>query len=166
MRKVFTAAAFALFGLMVSRADAMPFPALNDGLSGVTPVAFGCGPGWNSWTLRRVPSDGRLWLCRAACLWLRLPPICPCLRLARLRLSSIRARLRLSSLLSLLAARARSVARGYPKVFSRRRCRTPCAGQRHERRNVEGAQCLDWPPAPCFRTNEKGGLGGGRPGQR
>lgn len=46
MRKVFTAAAFALFGLMVSRADAMPFPALNDGLSGVTPVAFGCGPGW------------------------------------------------------------------------------------------------------------------------
>ena len=45
MRKVFTAAAFALFGLMVSRADAMPFPALNDGLSGVTPVAFGCGPG-------------------------------------------------------------------------------------------------------------------------
>ena len=46
MRKVFTAAAFALFGLMVSRADAMPFPALNDGLSGVAPVAFGCGPGW------------------------------------------------------------------------------------------------------------------------
>lgn len=45
MRKVFTASAFALFGLMVSRADAMPLPALNDGLSGVTPVAFGCGPG-------------------------------------------------------------------------------------------------------------------------
>ena len=45
MRKVFTAAAFALFGLVVSRADAMPFPSLNDRLSGVTPVAFGCGPG-------------------------------------------------------------------------------------------------------------------------
>ena len=45
MRKVFAASAFALFGLMVSRADAMPFPPLSDGLSGVTPVAFGCGPG-------------------------------------------------------------------------------------------------------------------------
>jgi hypothetical protein len=45
MRKVFTASAFALFGLMVFRADAMPLPALNDGLSGVTQVAFGCGPG-------------------------------------------------------------------------------------------------------------------------
>jgi hypothetical protein len=46
MRKVFTASAFALFGLMVARANAMPFPPLSHGLSGVTPVAFGCGPGW------------------------------------------------------------------------------------------------------------------------
>jgi hypothetical protein len=45
MRKVFIASAFALFGLMVARADAMPFPTLSDGLSGVTPVAFGCGAG-------------------------------------------------------------------------------------------------------------------------
>ena len=45
MRKVFAASAFALFGLMVARAEAMPFPTLSDGLSGVTPVAFGCGPG-------------------------------------------------------------------------------------------------------------------------
>ena len=46
MRKVLTASAFALFGLMVVPANAMPFPSLNDGLSGVTPVAMGCGPGW------------------------------------------------------------------------------------------------------------------------
>ena len=46
MRKAFTASAFALFGLMVGTADAMPFPTLNDGLSGATSVAFGCGPGW------------------------------------------------------------------------------------------------------------------------
>jgi hypothetical protein len=45
MRKVFTASALALFGLMVGRANAMPFPPLSDGLSGVTPVAFGCGVG-------------------------------------------------------------------------------------------------------------------------
>jgi hypothetical protein len=45
MRKVFTASVFALSGLMVVPANAMPFPSLNDGLSGVTPVAFGCGPG-------------------------------------------------------------------------------------------------------------------------
>ena len=46
MRKVFIASAFALLGLMVARADAMPFPTFSDGLSGLTPVAFGCGPGW------------------------------------------------------------------------------------------------------------------------
>jgi hypothetical protein len=46
MRKVLIASSFALFGLMVARADAIPFPTLSDGLSGVTPVAFGCGPGW------------------------------------------------------------------------------------------------------------------------
>ena len=45
MRKVFIASAFALFGLTVIPANAMPFPPLSDGLSGVTPVAFGCGPG-------------------------------------------------------------------------------------------------------------------------
>jgi hypothetical protein len=45
MQKVFTASAFALFGLMVVPANAMPFPSLNDGPSGVTPVAYGCGPG-------------------------------------------------------------------------------------------------------------------------
>lgn len=45
MRKVFTASAFALFGLMAAEANAMPFPPLSDGLSGVTPVAMGCGPG-------------------------------------------------------------------------------------------------------------------------
>ena len=87
MRKVFTAAAFALFGLMVSRADAMPFPALNDGLSGVAPVAFGCGPGWTRGPYggcHPMGGYGR----RAACLWLRLPPICPCLG-GGLRLSSV-----------------------------------------------------------------------------
>ncbi len=46
MRKVFTASAFALFGLMAAEANAMPFPPLSDGLSSVTPVAMGCGPGW------------------------------------------------------------------------------------------------------------------------
>ncbi len=46
MRKVFTASAFALFGLAAVSANAMPFPSLNDGPSGVTPVAYGCGPGW------------------------------------------------------------------------------------------------------------------------
>jgi hypothetical protein len=46
MRKVFTASVFALFGLMAVPASAMPFPSLNDEASGVTPVAFGCGPGW------------------------------------------------------------------------------------------------------------------------
>ena len=55
MRKVFTVSAFALFGLMVVPANAMPFPPLSDGLSGVTPAAFGCGPGW-TWALWRVPS--------------------------------------------------------------------------------------------------------------
>jgi hypothetical protein len=45
MRKVFIASAFALFGLTAIPANAMPFPPLSDGLSGVTPVAFGCGPG-------------------------------------------------------------------------------------------------------------------------
>ena len=46
MRKVFIASAFALFGLMGVPASAMPFPSVNDGLSGVTPVAMGCGPRW------------------------------------------------------------------------------------------------------------------------
>jgi hypothetical protein len=45
MRKVFTASAFALFGLMVARANAMPLAPLSEGLSDVTPVAFGCGIG-------------------------------------------------------------------------------------------------------------------------
>ena len=45
MRKVFTASVFALFGLMVVPANAMPFPSLIDEASGVTPVAFGCGVG-------------------------------------------------------------------------------------------------------------------------
>ena len=46
MRKVFTASAFALFGLAAVSANAMPFPWLNDGPSGVTPIAYGCGPGF------------------------------------------------------------------------------------------------------------------------
>jgi hypothetical protein len=45
MRKVLTATVFALFGLMAVPASAMPFQSLNDGPSGVTLIAYGCGVG-------------------------------------------------------------------------------------------------------------------------
>jgi hypothetical protein len=45
MRKVLISSAFAVFGFMAIPASAMPFPSLNDGPSGVTPVAYGCGVG-------------------------------------------------------------------------------------------------------------------------
>lgn len=45
MRKVLTASAFALFGLIAAPATAMPFASLNGVPSGMTPVAYGCGPG-------------------------------------------------------------------------------------------------------------------------
>jgi hypothetical protein len=46
MRNVLIASAFVLFGFMTIPVSAMPFPSLNDGPSGVTPIAFGCGPEW------------------------------------------------------------------------------------------------------------------------
>ena len=46
MRKALIASASALFGLAAVSVNAMPFPSLNDAASAVTPVAFGCGPGW------------------------------------------------------------------------------------------------------------------------
>ncbi len=47
MQKTLIASALALLGLSAAvPAQAMPFPPLSDGQSGVTLVAFGCGPGW------------------------------------------------------------------------------------------------------------------------
>jgi hypothetical protein len=46
MRNMFMASAIALLGLAAAPANAMPFPPLGDAPSGVTFVAFGCGPGW------------------------------------------------------------------------------------------------------------------------
>jgi len=46
MRNMFMASAIALLGLAAAPANAMPFPPLGDGPSGVTPVAYGCGLGW------------------------------------------------------------------------------------------------------------------------
>jgi hypothetical protein len=45
MRKVLTASIFVLFGLMSVPASAMPFASLNNAAAGMTPVAYGCGPG-------------------------------------------------------------------------------------------------------------------------
>jgi hypothetical protein len=47
MQKTLIASALALMGLSAAApAQAMPFPPLSDGQSGVTLVAMGCGPGF------------------------------------------------------------------------------------------------------------------------
>jgi hypothetical protein len=47
MRKTLTASALALLGLVAAApVQAMPFPPLSGGQSGVTLAAYGCGPGW------------------------------------------------------------------------------------------------------------------------
>jgi hypothetical protein len=46
MRKVFVASAIALMSVAAVPAKAMPLAPLGHANSGVTHVAFGCGPGW------------------------------------------------------------------------------------------------------------------------
>ena len=46
MRKMFLASAVALSGLAAIPASAMPVAPLSDSPASITPVAFGCGPGW------------------------------------------------------------------------------------------------------------------------
>jgi hypothetical protein len=46
MRKVLMASAVAFLALAAVPATAMPIAPTTDALSGVTPVAWGCGPGW------------------------------------------------------------------------------------------------------------------------
>jgi hypothetical protein len=45
MQKAILASTFALWGL-AAPVSAMPFPPLSEATSSVTPVAYGCGPGW------------------------------------------------------------------------------------------------------------------------
>jgi len=53
------ASAFASFGFVTVPASAMPFASLKDTASGVTPVAYGCGPGWTRGPYGRcIPMGG------------------------------------------------------------------------------------------------------------